>query len=106
MDSLKSSWRTSHIHFVSLSLSHSFPSHEGIFFKSKSTLPLSLWPLNALSLWPAQYGVMGFPLSLSLAERNLSSEDLIFIFPSPYHLCSGFSFKERNSYIVLILCAR
>lgn len=57
-----------------------------------------------LSLEIAQSGFVWFPLSQSLAGRNLSFKFLRFILLIPYHLCPSFSFKETNGYIILILC--
>lgn len=58
-----------------------------------------LYRLHSLSL-------CAILLSHSLNKRNLSFEFLrfIFFFFHPYHLCPSFSFKEKNGYIVLILC--
>lgn len=45
-------------------------------------------------------GLCGF--RVSLCRRNLSFEFLRFIFPTPCPLGSSFSFKESNSYTVIL----
>lgn len=108
----------SKIHFDSLSLGLNatayyakmffpFPLTRRFPFKSKSMLCLFICKWSCYHSAFLDCTIWGCAVSLVLvsSQKNLSFEFLRFVFPTPYHLCPSFSFKERNGYIVLILCA-
>lgn len=108
----------SKIHFDSLSLGLNatayyakmffpFPLTWRFPFKSKSMLCLFICKWSCYHSAFLDCTIWGCAVSLVLvsSQKNLSFEFLRFVFPTPYHLCPSFSFKERNGYIVLILCA-